>query len=80
MDDAMAVAQRAFDKISSHEVLCAERWGEIRDDVRELKTTVSTFSKFAVGVMVALLGWGGAQLYGQVAPHSQPAAIVEKMR
>lgn len=64
---AMARADSAHAKIESHEDLCAERYRTIEAVLGELKEGARTQSRLVVGVLLALLGWMGVQLWdGQV--------------
>jgi uncharacterized protein YbcC (UPF0753/DUF2309 family) len=64
---AMARANSAHEKIESHEELCAERYSTIHSTLADLKADSRTQSRLVVGVLLALLGWMGVQLWnGQV--------------
>jgi uncharacterized protein YbcC (UPF0753/DUF2309 family) len=64
---AMARANSALARIESHEDLCAERYKSIHETLSELKSDSRTQSRLVVGVLLALLGWMGVQLWnGQV--------------
>ena len=66
-----------------HEAICAERVQNIRDDVKDLRNSISSQSKVAVGVMIAMLGWLAVQVYDRVAnpvEHTRPAIIQELKR
>lgn len=63
----------AFAKIESHEELCAERYETIHEKLGDLKTDAATSKKILMGVLLALLGWMGVQLWeGRDRPLPQP--------
>lgn len=78
-ESAMMVAQRAADRIEAHERLCEALARSTNDIIHEMKNTLSTFSKVAVGVLVAISGWALVELYGHLdaSAHTvQPIQVV----
>lgn len=52
---ARAMAQRALDRIDSHEDICAERYAGIIDGIKELRAEMSTNYRAIIGVGVAII-------------------------
>jgi hypothetical protein len=62
----------AFDAIEAHEELCALRYKGILDDIGELKDIVKGAGKMLAGLALALLAWGGSQIYSDLKNPRQP--------
>lgn len=63
-----------------HEAICAERMSTLRDDVKDLRGSVSTASKTGIGILIAMVGWLAVQVYDRVAnpvEHTRPSVIQE---
>lgn len=60
---ALRRAELAHQAITGHEKQCAERWGEARDEMRQMKGVLESFRSRFVGVLltlvVGLLGLAG---------------------
>lgn len=74
-DDAMTIALRAKDQIDAHEKFCLAMTQAMKDDLRQVRDTLSAASKVGIGVLVAMLGWFAIQLYDRVAP-ATPAQVI----
>ena len=67
----------AYAKIESHEDLCAERYRTIHETLGDMKADAKTQNKLIIGVLLALVGWMGVQLWnGQPHQGQSPAAAV----
>jgi hypothetical protein len=76
MNEGKTVAG-AYQKIESHEELCAERYETIHEKLGDLKTNAGAQNKMLLGVLLALLGWMALQLWdGQVTHRPAPAAAI----
>lgn len=83
MVDEPMTAARVWDKLKSHEELCADRWQGIRDDVKDLRNAMSTASKIGLTVLIAMLGWMAVQVYDRISHPiymSPPVAYAEPRR
>ncbi|MCR5876988.1 hypothetical protein [Phenylobacterium sp. J367] len=60
---ALARADSAHQKIESHEELCAERYRAINDTLGELKSGATWQNRWLLGLLIALVGWMGVQLW-----------------
>lgn len=67
----------AFARIAAHEELCAERYAAIRETIAELKSAMHSAGKMLAGLVLALLAWGGSQIYADIRrePPPAPAAV-----
>lgn len=54
---AQADAQRALDEMSSHENLCAERYGNINSALRTIKNILGWAGSTIFGLLTVTLGW-----------------------
>lgn len=53
----------AYQRIESHEDLCAERYANIHSAIGDLKTIAKWAAGGVVGLMVSLIAWMAVQLY-----------------
>lgn len=84
MADGEAVDAVMREWAKGHDAICAERLTTIRadqalirGDIKDLKDTINVFSKVAIGVVLAMLGWLAVQVYDRVSnppEHFKPAA------
>ena len=81
MGDRQTVAG-AYQKIESHEELCAERYKSIFDGLNELKSDIGGFRSLinkvrggGITVLVWLGGWVGVQLWDGQIKARDPAAV-----
>lgn len=51
------MAARALDGISSHEMLCAERWNQTRIAMNEIKRILAWGTCGLIGTMATLISW-----------------------
>lgn len=78
MTDKHTVAG-AFARIEAHEDLCSERYKNIHETLGDLKTGQKTHARAAWGLVLALLGWMGVQLWnGQVTHPANPPHVEGK--
>lgn len=61
--EAMTEAKEARAALESHEAICAERYSRIFETLAELKGLAKWAAGGVFGIIVALLGWSGVQLY-----------------
>jgi hypothetical protein len=67
----------AYQKIESHEDLCAERYANINTTLGELKEGQRSHAKAAWGVVLALVAWMAVQLWnGQGRPQTSAQTVV----
>jgi uncharacterized protein YbcC (UPF0753/DUF2309 family) len=72
-------ASGAFDRIKAHEDLCAERYANIHATLAEMKADAKVQNRLIIGVLLALVGWMGVQLWtGQ--PHPGVQAVAAALR
>jgi len=66
----------AYDKIESHEQLCAERYRAINEGMGDMKGTLNKVVWLAVSCLIALVGWMGVQMWDgtQARIDERPAA------
>lgn len=63
----------AYDRITAHEDLCAERYANIHSAIADVKATLQWIMRGVLAVLVAVSGWAFVQLWngrpaGQAAP------------
>jgi hypothetical protein len=73
MSDESRTVGGAYAKITAHEDLCAERYDRINTTLEDLKEGQKAHSKAAWGIVLALLGWMGVQVWNG-SPHVAQAA------
>ena len=84
-ESGLHVAMRAEAQISAHELVCAERWLMVRRDVSDLKEQNKQQSRLLLGILVSVLGFLAAQVYGYAtkpatpAPAPTPPAAVQRL-
>jgi len=69
--DARDLAQKAFSRIDTHEVLCTERWNQLRVAMGMVQKSVDTMSRNTLGRIPAgiiagltgLVGWLAARAF-----------------
>lgn len=59
---------------AGHDRRCEERQDEIKDLLKEQKSSLQWVGRSVVGLIVALLGWALAELYKAQTPHQAPPA------
>lgn len=74
MGDRQTVAG-AYQKIESHEELCAERYAGIHSAIGDLKGTVNKVVWLGVASLLALVGWMGIQLWDGQAKNPPPSHV-----
>lgn len=62
----------AYQKIESHEDLCALRYGTIETKLSSLESSAKQHERAAWGVVMALVAWMGVQLYNE---HARPLPV-----
>jgi hypothetical protein len=55
----------AYQKIESHEEICAVRYQALENALGDLKTSIKGYNRAAWVIAVALLGWLGSQVWSQ---------------
>ena len=65
----------AYQKIEGHEELCAERYKNIGDRLKEMQDAAKTQRNLLMGVLLSLLGWMALQIVTPVL-HPQTAQTV----
>ena len=60
--DAMAKAEAVNERVSSHEDICAVRYGQISDILVELKSDIKDQHKLLWGVLLGVAGFVAAVL------------------
>lgn len=73
MNERQTVAG-AYQKIESHEDLCAVRYAAIESKLGDLQGSAQRHERAAWGIVLALLAWMGVQLYND---HMKPSAPVQ---
>lgn len=66
----------AYDKLEAHEDLCAERYRAIHETLGDMKSDAKTQNRLIVGVLLALVGWMGVQLWSGQVVHQIPASVL----
>lgn len=68
----------AYAKMDAHEDLCAERYANIHDAIKELKADSKQGRNALYGLVVALLAWAASQVYNDLKQPAvaAPAAVV----
>ena len=68
----------AYDRIQSHEELCAERYRNIHASMGDLKSDLRLLIRGMAVVIITVLGWLAIQLWGTVVggPRAASAATV----
>lgn len=62
MTDRKTVAG-AYAKMDKHEEICALRYEQIHTSLTDMKADAKTQNRLVIGVLLALLGWMGVQLW-----------------
>lgn len=73
---AMAHADKAHDKIKSHEDLCAERYERIHETLTELKAGANAQNRLQWGVLIAIAAFFAVQFVDGLKDDPAPVQAV----
>jgi len=69
--------------INQHIGECARNYAETRDELKEMRASISSAIKAALGILIAMVGWLAVQVYDRIAnpvEHTRPSFIQEMKR